>query len=71
MGSLVEIKEEQLRELDRIARESDRTRAALIEDALAEYLNRQKVSPRDRAFGLWRERNIDGLEYQEEIRKEW
>ncbi len=71
MGSLVEIKEERLRELDRIARESDRTRAALIEDALAEYLNRQKVSHRDRAFGLWRERNIDGLEYQEEIRKEW
>ncbi|WP_187971457.1 ribbon-helix-helix protein, CopG family [Aquibium microcysteis] len=71
MGSLVEIKEEQLQELDRIARETDRTRSALIEDALAEYLNRRKASHRDRAFGLWRERNIDGLAYQEEIRKEW
>jgi predicted transcriptional regulator len=71
MGSLVEIKEEQLRELDRLASALDRTRAALIEDALAEYLNRRKVGHRDRAFGLWREPGIDGLAYQEEIRKEW
>ena len=42
MGSLVEIKEEQLQELDRIARETDRTRSALIEDALAEYLARPR-----------------------------
>jgi predicted transcriptional regulator len=71
MGSLVEIKDEKLRELDRLASALDRTRAALIEDALAECLNRRKIGHRDRAFGLWRDRDIDGPAYQEEIRTEW
>ncbi len=32
---------------------------------------KQFAAPDDAAFGLWRDRQRDGLEYQVEVRAEW
>jgi len=71
MGALVEIKAEQLQELDRLAKETDRPLSVIVEEALSAYLRNEKSRSLDAAFGLWRNLEVDGLQYQEEIRKEW
>lgn len=71
MRTLVDIKEPQLRLLDQLAKEQKRPRAALIREAVADYLERKTAQNASTAFGLWGERAIDGLEYQEKVRSEW
>jgi hypothetical protein len=70
MGVFVEIKDEQSKELDRLALQFEKTREALVADAIEIYLNRRDDSMR-RAFGLWRDVDIDGVEYQRKLRSEW
>jgi predicted DNA-binding protein len=71
MRTLVDIKEPQLRLLDQLAKKQNRPRAALIREAVADYLEKRRVQDISSAFGLWGKRVIDGLEYQEKIRGEW
>jgi predicted transcriptional regulator len=71
MRTVVDIGETHLRKLDRLASRERRSRAAMIREAIAEYLDRRAPQALDDAFGLWGERKIDGLLYQENIRSEW
>ena len=64
------IDEPHLRELDRMAAQERRSRAAMIRQAIEEYLNRRTPQIVDEAFGLWGERKIDGLTYQHKVRSE-
>jgi hypothetical protein len=65
----VQVRDDQLSALDALAQKEDRSRAALIRDAVDDYL--AKTQPLRKAFGLWRDRKIDGLEYQRKLRDEW
>ena len=71
MRALIDIKEEQIRDLDRLAKEKNTSRAAIIREALHDYLRENERSTSLNAFGLWGECGIDGLAYQEKIRGEW
>lgn len=71
MRALVDLEQEQLRKLDRIAKAQQRSRAALIRDAVASYVEKNARETADDAFGLWRGRSLDGLAYQEKVRSEW
>ena len=56
--------------LDALGRERGASRAALVREAVADYLARNRRDPRE-AFGLWRDRAEDGIAYQERLRDEW
>lgn len=75
MRTLVDIPKDDMDDLDRISRAERKSRAAIIRAAISDYLKEQKRSDRDAAFeaafGIWKDRDIDGLEYQERIRAEW
>jgi metal-responsive CopG/Arc/MetJ family transcriptional regulator len=71
MRALVDIEENQIERLDELARRQKRSRAALIRQALREYLDARAAESTEDAFGLWGERAVDGLEYQERVRSEW
>lgn len=71
MRALVDIDDSQVRELDRLARKQKQSRAALIREAVADYLETRTRTTTEEAFGLWGQRKIDGLAYQEKIRSEW
>lgn len=71
MRTIIDIAEPQMKELDTLSRQERQSRAALIRKAIAEYLSRHRQSGAGEAFGLWGERKIDGLEYQERARSEW
>jgi predicted transcriptional regulator len=71
MRTVVDIDERHLRELDRLASHERRSRAAMVREAIAEYLDRRGPQVIDNAFGLWGERKTDGLSHQEKARSEW
>lgn len=72
MRTIVDLPIEAVEKLDLMRDGSKRSRAALIRDAVDEYLCRHVNSPLDAgAFGLWKDKAIDGVEYQEQLRKEW
>ncbi|MEQ9331005.1 ribbon-helix-helix protein, CopG family [Thalassobaculum sp.] len=71
MRALVDIDEGQVRDLDRLAKQEKRSRAALIREAVADYLERRGRQTAEDAFGLWGQHKTDGLAYQEKIRSEW
>jgi Ribbon-helix-helix protein, copG family len=71
MRILVDMPSDQVKALARISAATKRPRAAIIRDAVASYIVQQKRDETDDAFGLWGDRKIDGLEYQQKLRSEW
>ncbi|MFV3306111.1 ribbon-helix-helix protein, CopG family [Pseudomonas sp. NY15181] len=71
MRTLVDIPAEYLERLNDISERQQQSRAAIIREAIAEYLVNHAQADADAAFGLWKERKVDGLVYQEKAREEW
>lgn len=71
MRTLINMDEKQIRELDRVARNQNRSRASVVRDAVSDYLQREAAGAHRDAFGLWGQRKVDGLAYQEKMRGEW
>jgi predicted transcriptional regulator len=71
MRALIDIGEREIQALDELARKAKRSRAALIREAIAEYLGRKRRDGERDAFGLWGDRKVDGLTYQRRMRREW
>ena len=68
---LVGITEEQERALNRLAKDSRSSRAAIIRQAIDDLLSARQSEARSEAFGLWGKSGQDGLAYQRELRSEW
>ncbi len=80
MQTLIDIPEEDLTRLDKLSEDRQVPRDKLVRDAVSGYLAAQPDPMQDqphpddaidKAFGLWRHRNEDGLAYQERLRSEW
>jgi metal-responsive CopG/Arc/MetJ family transcriptional regulator len=71
MRTLVDIGDKQVDALDRLARESGKSRAALIRAAIDDYLSKRLATGTHEAFGLWGKRKSDGVAFQERARREW
>ncbi len=74
MRTLIDLKEEDIRALDEAAKREGVSRASLMREAIAEYLGRRRKAGADVGFGAWKKAgqpHVDGLAYQEKIRKEW
>ncbi|TCL76002.1 CopG family transcriptional regulator [Rhizobium sp. BK251] len=71
MRTLIDIGEAELKALDRIAKAKRVSRAAVIREAVDDFLGRSSAEHTAEAFGLWGNRVVDGLAYQEKIRSEW
>lgn len=71
MRTLVDIPESDLRRLNKLSKSRKLSRAELVRTAVAQYLRQEEPDSLDKIFGIWKDRNIDGLEYQEQMRREW
>jgi metal-responsive CopG/Arc/MetJ family transcriptional regulator len=71
MRTLVDLSDAQLEALDELSKKEKRSRAALIRQAIDDYLAKRRSKKEGDAFGLWGKRNVDGLAYQEKVRSEW
>ena len=71
MRTLVDIPDTDLRKLTSMSKSRKVSRAQLVRTAIAEYLSKDKEDSLDRLAGIWADRNVDGLEYQLAMRREW
>ena len=71
MRILIDLGAAEIQALDAMSKQGKRSRTALIRDAVGEYLSRRRPRQPAAAFGLWGDREIDGLDYQDKIRAEW
>jgi metal-responsive CopG/Arc/MetJ family transcriptional regulator len=71
MRTLVDVGDSQLHELDELSKAEKRSRAALIREAIDDFLAKRRSKHQGGAFGLWGKRKVDGLIYQERVRSGW
>jgi metal-responsive CopG/Arc/MetJ family transcriptional regulator len=68
---LIDLPDSQVEELAVLVEIEQRPRAAVIRDAIEAYISQHKPMLGADAFGLWKSKKVDGLEYQQELRSEW
>jgi len=71
MRTLVDLGDTQVQALDELAVKDKRSRAALIRQAIDDFLAKRRSHQEADAFGLWGKRKVDGVAYQEKARGEW
>lgn len=71
MRTIIEVPEEVVRNLDRVGSQQSKSRAAIIREAIHLYLENKELRNADAAFGIWRSKRKEGLNYQEQLRSEW
>ena len=71
MRTIIELPDDQLRDLAEICRREKISRAEAVRRAVAEYATRRRTPQSPDAFGLWRGRGVDGLAYERRLRREW
>lgn len=77
MRTIIELTDEQIEGLRRLCEREGISRAEAVRRGV-ELLLREKdarIEERraalDAAFGMWKDRDIDGVEYQRKLRAEW
>lgn len=70
---LVDLTEKQKAALERLSAKEKRSRVSLVREAIDALVEsrKKKKSALMAGFGLWGDREIDGVEYQRKIRSEW
>jgi Ribbon-helix-helix protein, copG family len=73
MRILTEIPDEDVKELDAIARRDGKSRAAVLREAISNYLAVGAKEGFEKYFGLWERHGstVDGLDYERNLRGEW
>lgn len=70
---LVDVPEEDVARLDAIARAEGKSRAAVLREAVANYIAAESKQGFEKYFGLWERHGstVDGLDYERQLRGEW
>ncbi len=68
---VIDLPEEDLRQLDNLVAIRHLSRAALISQALSGYLADNRSGININAFGLWANITTDGILYESQVRNEW
>ena len=70
---LVDVPEEDVARLDALAKAEGKSRAAVLREAVANYIAAESKQGFEKYFGLWERHGstVDGLEYERELRGEW
>ena len=71
MRTTIDIPAQILKELDEFAKRQKISRAAAIRRAITEFVEKRTKRKTNRAFGIWKSKNVDALAYEDNIRNEW
>ena len=70
MRTLVDLPETDLKHLNELSRARKTSRTQLIRLAVTGFLTQNRPGVED-SFGLWKDRGVDGVAYQDRMRGEW
>ena len=70
---LVDVPDNDLAKIDSIARAEGKSRAAVLREAVSEYIAESSKDWLEAGFGLWAKHGFtqDGMDYQNRLREEW
>ncbi|WPY01411.1 hypothetical protein Trichorick_01323 [Candidatus Trichorickettsia mobilis] len=73
MRTIVDIPDAQIKILYQLSKKKKLSRAEIIRQALAIYIVNDAESKKSYkfAFGIWKEKQVDSLSYQQKLRSEW
>lgn len=74
MRTLIDLPKEQMEALAALCQREGISRAEAVRRAVALMLEEKKIGLQQAlqdSFGMWKNRAIDGVEYQRELRAEW
>ena len=71
MRTIIDVPDVQLEALDAWCLLEGVSRAEAIRRAVDVLLERHRAAQARKAFGLWQGRKVDGLKYQQALRREW
>lgn len=71
MRTIIDLPDDQLEALGEICAQKKVSRAAVIRQAVAGYIQQSKADTSENAFGLWKKKNINALKHEDKIRTEW
>jgi len=70
MKTLIEIPENQVQSLSGLCKRFNISRAEAIRRAIDLFVQKNQSQTAD-VFGIWKDKNGDGLNYQNQLRDEW
>ena len=70
---LVDVPADDVRKLDEIAKREGKSRAAVLREAVSNFLQESRKEGFEKYFGLWERHGstVDGLDYERRLREEW
>lgn len=70
---LVDVPDEDIARLDALARAEGKSRAAILREAITNYIAAESKQGFEKYFGLWERHGstVDGLDYERNLRDEW
>ncbi|MCX4083406.1 ribbon-helix-helix domain-containing protein [Rickettsia hoogstraalii] len=73
MRTIINIADSQIKILDQLSKKKKVSIDKIIRQALASYIANHDHNNKafENAFGLWKDKNLDSLEYQTKLRNEW
>ena len=71
MRTVIDVPDDVIESLDRVSIVEKRSRAALIREAITDYIRMKSIPEMEAAFAVWKENVVDGLQYQNDLRDEW
>jgi hypothetical protein len=71
MRTIIDLPADQLEALDSLCAREGISRAEGVRRAVAEHVRQHQSDRAGQAFGIWRARAVDGLAYEQRLRREW
>lgn len=71
MRTIVDIPEQALKALEHLCQRERISRAEAIRRAVRLFLQQKLPADANGAFGLWRDRDTQGRDYEDRLRDEW
>ena len=71
MRTIIDIPDQLVESLDRVGKTYQKSRSALVREAITDFLKVKSIPQAEAAFGLWKQKNKDGVAYQNDLRQEW
>ena len=71
MRALIDLPEKLMKEIAAVAERDEMSRAEAVRRAVADYVAKRSMGRPGAAFGIWKSKNVDALDYEDRLRNEW
>ena len=71
MRTIITIHDKEAQALDDLCSRRNWSRAKGVREGVRLLLQKHSSSDNRDVFGMWKDRQIDGVEYQQQLRSEW